>query len=150
LPRWAEVTNLPHLLQWLCHKAKDVRVEIVQATPDAATGNLIIRVKTAKESNALARLNGYTYNGQVLTISTRDQQASGSTPPPIPREFERPEVVQLLQQFINARFSAELRMLNLSAVEKEPLLYRTLGRMTTGSWTAMIKAASELCPMVRG
>lgn len=139
--------NIPHLVNWLCHKVKGMRVEVVQASKDPASGDLVVQLKNVREAHAIAKLNGYTYNGQTLKITQRDREYTAG-PPPIPAEFLRPNVVQLIAEFVKSRCTPERRMVDLSGVEKQPLMLQTLGRLTTGSWTAILKAVSEIYPQV--
>jgi hypothetical protein len=126
-----------------------------------------LEVTSQVQAQDLVRMNGFIYiDHQQLTIRlltgddhTNDlhepahKLAPASTtthykPTPIPAALERAEVTTLLQQFIQSRYHAPQQLLNLSNVAAEPLLMKSLDRLTTGAWTALLKSASVVCPQV--
>ena len=67
----------------------------------------------------------------------------------VPASLDRPEVQQALQQFVRSKLSPDGLVANLSACASVPALVQLVQKLTSGAWTAILKALSAVAPQVR-
>lgn len=83
----------------------------------------------------------------------RVQRDHGLTRPrpdnvPIPAALDRPETQQFLQQFVRSRLSPDGLSVNLSQCGNVPELVQVVQKLTTGAWSAILKAVAAIAPNV--
>jgi nuclear RNA export factor len=139
--------NTESFISWLSKKAKGgFSVIKTRETQDT----LILTVRTPIEVQNLCHLNGYSYGPpnkkQILKIEpTVEVEKTDSF---IPFQLDKPEIRELIKNFISMRYDPSIKLLNLGDIPRDQSLMNCLSRLSTGAWNLILNIASTVCPDV--